>query len=285
MTAVPQPRPEPDATTDTAPAPPAPPDTERGGDPRRLSIEDWGAYLDRFPADLRQAWRRAQATTTPGPVETDEERARHARAEVEATRARNRVALWCRRVETSWLDFSAAALGDLDPAQDPDGRVSGWLDSPSRTLLLVGGYGTGKTHAALAIGHAAVGRPRPAWAVPWTVPDLNDALRPDGDPLALDHALHCDLLVLDDLGAERITEWTVEQLYRIVDHRVRNRRKTVVTTNLPYDERGFPETPEADRPVTPNLVGRYSRRLVDRLMHDATIVRYRGESRRRPIPF
>jgi DNA replication protein DnaC len=282
MTATPNPAPEPDGSPA---APVAPPDRERGGAPRPIGIEDWGAYLDRFRPEMRDAWRRAQATTAPGPVETDEDRARDARAEVEATRARNRVNAWRARLEHSWADFTGAALGDLDDVQDPGGRVSGWLDGPSRTLMLVGGYGTGKTHAALAVGNAAVGRPRPLWAVAWTVPDLNDALRPGGDPTALDHALACDLLLMDDLGAERITEWTIEQLYRIVDHRVRNCLKTVVPTNLPYDDRGFDDTPETARPVHPNLVERYGPRLVDRLIHDATIVRYRGTSRRRPIPF
>ena len=42
-----------------------------------------------------------------------------------------------------------------------------------------------------------------------------------------------DLLVLDDLGAEKQTEWVLEQLYSIVNERWQDRRSIVVTTNLP----------------------------------------------------
>ena len=42
-----------------------------------------------------------------------------------------------------------------------------------------------------------------------------------------------DLLVLDDLGAEKQTEWVLEQLYSIVNERWQDRRLVVVTTNIP----------------------------------------------------
>src|SRR5918994_1013093 len=42
-----------------------------------------------------------------------------------------------------------------------------------------------------------------------------------------------DLLVLDDLGAEKQTEWVLEQLYSIVNERWQDRSTIVVTTNLP----------------------------------------------------
>ena len=41
-----------------------------------------------------------------------------------------------------------------------------------------------------------------------------------------------DLLHLDDLGAERTTEWVLEQLYAIVNERWQDGRSIVVTTNL-----------------------------------------------------
>ena len=45
-----------------------------------------------------------------------------------------------------------------------------------------------------------------------------------------------DLLHLDDLGAERRTEWVLEQLYSIVNERWQDERSIVVTTNLDLDE-------------------------------------------------
>src|SRR5918998_700043 len=45
-----------------------------------------------------------------------------------------------------------------------------------------------------------------------------------------------DLLHLDDLGAERRTEWVLEQLYSIINERWQDERAVVVTTNLDLDE-------------------------------------------------
>ena len=42
----------------------------------------------------------------------------------------------------------------------------------------------------------------------------------------------CDLLVLDDLGAERVTDFVLEELERIVDWRYRTLQPTAVATNL-----------------------------------------------------
>jgi NifB/MoaA-like Fe-S oxidoreductase len=49
-----------------------------------------------------------------------------------------------------------------------------------------------------------------------------------------------DILVLDDLGAEKQTEWVLEQLYSIVNERWQDRRSIVVTTNVPDPD---PEAP------------------------------------------
>ena len=49
-----------------------------------------------------------------------------------------------------------------------------------------------------------------------------------------------DLLVLDDLGAEKQTEWVLEQLYSIVNERWQDRRSIVVTTQHPRPRPGRP---------------------------------------------
>lgn len=82
-----------------------------------------------------------------------------------------------------------------------------------------------------------------------------------------------------------VTEWRLEQLWRIIDHRTANRQRMIITTNLPYDSNGFKDTPESARPVTPNLVDTYGLRLVDRLIEGALTVRYAGRSLRRAAPW
>ncbi|WP_176955565.1 ATP-binding protein [Sinosporangium album] len=213
---------------------------------------------------------------------------REAQETVRALQARNRARWWERCLSGVYADYAAAAVETLTPDQDPGGRVSGWLESGSRTLLIAGENSRGKTWSAFAVGNqAAAVAPLPMWVVAWNSADLDAALRPSSPNCdkVMEHASECDLLILDDLGAEKVTEWTLEQLYRIVDARVRNRRRLVVTTNLPYDERGFSGSTAPAGPVTPNLVGRYGHRITERLIHEATMVRVTGPSWRRPVPF
>ena len=104
--------------------------------------------------------------------------------------------------------------------------------------VLSGGYGTGKTHLAIAALNE-MGRGRF-----WKVPDLLDWLRREGygeRGIGIDAALSAlrempVLLVLDDLGAEKTTEWAAEQLYRILDARYEARRPTIITSNHPWSQ-------------------------------------------------
>jgi DNA replication protein DnaC len=106
-----------------------------------------------------------------------------------------------------------------------------------RGLLLVGTPGSGKTHLAVATLVALIVTAKVKTAsfryVPKFLSDIRDSL---DEPLEVRRALttracDCDLLVLDDLGAERTTEWVREQLGIIVNERWANGRSTIVTSN------------------------------------------------------
>ena len=45
-----------------------------------------------------------------------------------------------------------------------------------------------------------------------------------------------DLLHIDDLGAEKRSDWVLEQLYALVNERYEAQRSVLITTNLPHDE-------------------------------------------------
>lgn len=104
-----------------------------------------------------------------------------------------------------------------------------------RSLLLLGPVGTGKTHQAFgairAIVHTGVAC---SWAA-ITAADLYGQLRPRerGNPEAvMDRYSRIPLLLLDDLGAAKNSEWTEEITYRVINHRYEHQLATIVTSNL-----------------------------------------------------
>ena len=106
------------------------------------------------------------------------------------------------------------------------------------SLVLAGSVGTGKTHLATALLVRAIQSGQQGLSR--SVPALMNRLRsfgPRGDyQEVLNAAIRCDVLVLDDLGAERCTDWVGEQLYILIDERYTANRHTVVTTNFPTPE-------------------------------------------------
>lgn len=113
-------------------------------------------------------------------------------------------------------------------------------------LWLQGPNGTGKTSAAVAVSKVAV---RLGHSVGFhVVPELLNLIRSSydetrGDPDLLDRLGELDLLVLDDLGAERTMPWVLEQFYLIVNRRALDRKPLIVTTNLDADELAEQVTP------------------------------------------
>ena len=114
------------------------------------------------------------------------------------------------------------------------------LKTPQWSLTLSGPPGVGKTHLAYAIAWEWLENDRGTVRY-WQVPYLLDQLRrgysheegraSDDIYSLLDAASGCSLLVLDDLGMQKSSEWAVEKLDEILDLRYAHQLKTVVTTN------------------------------------------------------
>ncbi|MBC8253339.1 MAG: ATP-binding protein [Ardenticatenia bacterium] len=107
---------------------------------------------------------------------------------------------------------------------------------PRGWLVLLGGYGCGKTHLAVAIANEQLARGRSALFV--VVPDLLDYLRATYSPHSavtydqrFDNVRNAPLLILDDLGTQSSTEWAKEKLYQVFNYRYNARLPTVVTSN------------------------------------------------------
>jgi DNA replication protein DnaC len=115
------------------------------------------------------------------------------------------------------------------------------LDSGSG-LWLFGDTGTGKTTLAMLISKAAL-EARRSVAI-YSLPKLLARIRrtydaePGGDSyLAFFERLTAvDLLHIDDLGAEKRSDWVLEQLYALINERYETERSVLITTNLPHNE-------------------------------------------------
>ena len=47
--------------------------------------------------------------------------------------------------------------------------------------------------------------------------------------------MNCDLLVLDDLGSEKQSEWADQELFRLIDHRANEGKPVIITSNVPME--------------------------------------------------
>jgi len=118
------------------------------------------------------------------------------------------------------------------------------LTNEGKSVILTGNTGSGKTHLAVSMMAEFVKGRFDALFV--TLPDLLLEIRDSfsGKSSITEKAIvewysTKQFLVLDDVGAEKPSEFTVSTLYLILDRRIRQERQTIITTNL--DMRGIEE--------------------------------------------
>jgi DNA replication protein DnaC len=111
-----------------------------------------------------------------------------------------------------------------------------------RGLWLMGDVGTGKTTLAMLVSKAALeaGRSVAIYSLPKLLARVRrtyDAERGEQSYLEFFERLTAvDLLHIDDLGAEKRSDWVLEQLYALINERYEAGRSIVVTTNLDQAE-------------------------------------------------
>ncbi|HEX4279791.1 MAG TPA: ATP-binding protein [Solirubrobacteraceae bacterium] len=104
-----------------------------------------------------------------------------------------------------------------------------------RGLWFMGDVGTGKTTLAMLVSKAALkaGRSVAIYSLPRLLNEIRDTHRAERSHVdLLDRLTAVDLLHVDDVGAERTTDWVLEELYSIVNARYEDQRSMVITTNI-----------------------------------------------------
>lgn len=124
-------------------------------------------------------------------------------------------------------------------------------------LLFQGGTGLGKTFLAACVARVVARR---GFSVVYdTAVSALNAFEAEkfgkagASPEQIRRLTECDLLILDDLGTELTGAFSLSALYTLINTRLTSRRKTIITTNLSYDELRKRYTPQ----ICSRLEGEY----------------------------
>jgi len=146
--------------------------------------------------------------------------------------------VWKERVQSEWM--SRVSL-EHRAAKATHAEVVEWAakvrenHTEARSLFLLGSTGVGKTYQAYGALKTILWKRQP---VTWRAiceADLLGSMRPTGTvdtETELQKYKSVDVLLVDDFGSSKCTEWVEEVIYRLVNHRFEWRKPTIFTTNL-----------------------------------------------------
>ena len=105
----------------------------------------------------------------------------------------------------------------------------------SNSLFITGNIGTGKTHLAASIANELIknGQPVIFGTLINLLTEVKDSYSIDGEyeSKIINKYSKIGLLIIDDLGKERPSEWTLEKLFTIINNRYENNLPVIITTN------------------------------------------------------
>lgn len=165
-------------------------------------------------------------------------------------------------------EFKFGSADDTPNIQKCRRYVERWDDmlKHNNGLLFWGGVGTGKTFAASCIANALIDR-----GIPVLVTSFPRILNAGWDKTEIIGQMkRFPLMVIDDLGAERQSEFALETVYSVVDERYKSGKPLIVTTNLKLEEIRSAEKME-------------HKRIYDRILEMCVPVFFDGGSRRKKV--
>jgi len=210
-----------------------------------------------YPELRRSFWASPKPCTCPGVLAEAEEARERARLQAEREHAERVKSERFRLLKKSGLParyygatFAAAEIDDDN--RDAYVSVMRFEVKPTGGLIISGPVGTGKTYAASCMVNLFLDKLK--WVTFGNVLDLLGRLRRSYSDAAqeeewriLDELNKVPLLVIDDLGKEKVSEWVEQILYQVIDGRYRAEKPLIVTTNYDAETLAgrYPEVGEA----------------------------------------
>lgn len=146
--------------------------------------------------------------------------------------------------DASLRQFTFANDTGINPEmQKAHSYVEHWpeMKATATGLLLWGNVGTGKSFFAGCIANALLDQGVPVLMTNFSrILNALTGMFSDDRNKYIDSLNHYSLLIIDDLGMERGTEYALEQVFNVIDARLRSNLPLIVTTNLTLDELKHP---------------------------------------------
>ena len=144
--------------------------------------------------------------------------------------------------------FLHRTFANFDKRRDPTAFSSchafaerdGLFEDRRNSLLILGGYGSGKTHLAASIANNLVDKSIPALFGTFSehLEHIREEFDKDGHRQYLASMKTVPMLVIDDLGKEKKTEWSQQILFDVINYRYEHILPFVITTNMNEEELG-----------------------------------------------
>ena len=136
------------------------------------------------------------------------------------------------------------------------------FDTTDENLLFYGSSGTGKTFLSHCITKELIDKG--SFVVYRTAEELIKALKEirfNGDTSLEELLINCDLLIIDDLGTEQISDFTKTEMFNLLNTKLLKQKKMLVSTNLTLE----------------NLLHTYTERITSRLLGNFTACKFFGD--------